>query len=167
MKNGGMAIRDPVASAERARTCSVAASGVLVESLIGGGRLDTMAHKQCARAASQAARKERIEEEQAFIEELKERWRSSANARRQLARAGETGAWLTVMPSRRYDSILSREEFQDNVRLRFGLRPLGLCDRCDGCGAAFSVEHALNCKKGVRYRGLRLKELGDERRDSK
>ena len=148
VKNGGMAIRDPVASAERARTCSVAASGVLVESLIGGGRLDTMAHKQCARAASQAARKERIEEEQAFIEELKERWRGSANARRRLARAGETGAWLTVMPSRRYDSILSREEFQDNVRLRFGLRPLGLCDRCDGCGAAFSVEHALNCKKG-------------------
>ena len=39
VKNGGMAIRDPVASAERARNCSVAASKVLVESLVGGGSL--------------------------------------------------------------------------------------------------------------------------------
>ena len=141
-----MALRDPVASAERARNCSVAAGKVLVESLVGGGRLDTIAHKQCARAASQAARKERIEEEQAFIEELK--GRSSQKAKKRLGRAGETGAWLSVMPSRRYNTLLSQEEFQDNARLRFGLRPLRLCDRCDGCGAAFSVEHALNCKKG-------------------
>ena len=146
VKNGGMAIRDPVASAERARRCSVEASKVLVESLVGGGRLDTIAHKQCARAASQATRKERIEEEQAFIEELK--GRVSRKDKRRLGRTGETGAWLSVMPSRRYNTLLSQEEFQDNARLRFGLRPLNLCDRCDGCGNAFSVEHALNCKKG-------------------
>jgi len=99
-----------------------------------------------ARAASQAARKERIEEEQAFVEELK--GRGSRKDKRRLGRTGETGAWLSVMPSRRYNTLLSQEEFQDNVRLRFGLRPLDLCDRCDGCGAAFSVEHALSCKKG-------------------
>ena len=110
--------------------------------------MDTIAHKQCARAASQAARKERIEEEQAFIEELKGRRSTPQKAKRRLGRAGETGAWLSVMPSRCYNTLLSQEEFQDNARLRLGLRPLRLCDRCDWCGAAFSVEHGLSCKKG-------------------
>ena len=64
-----------------------------------------------------------------------------------------------MMPSQRYNSLLSREEFQDNVRLRYGLRPLDLCDHCDGCGARFSVEHGLSCKKGglvhVRHNDVR------------
>ena len=29
-----------------------------------------------------------------------------------------------------------------------GFKPLGLCNHCDGCGAPFTVAHALSCKKG-------------------
>ena len=90
VKNSGMVIREPVTSAERVRKCSVAAGKVLMESLDGNGRLDSIAHKQCARAASQAAWKERIKEGQAFIVELK-RWGSRTDKKR-LGRAGETGA---------------------------------------------------------------------------
>jgi hypothetical protein len=32
--------------------------------------------------------------------------------------------------------------------LRYNLLPLALPDNCDGCGAKFSVEHALSCKVG-------------------
>ena len=28
------------------------------------------------------------------------------------------------------------------------MAPLGLCARCDGCGAKFTKEHAMSCKKG-------------------
>jgi hypothetical protein len=37
---------------------------------------------------------------------------------------------------------------QDNLRLRYGIRPIGLPDRCGGCGGGFLVNHALKCKKG-------------------
>jgi hypothetical protein len=40
------------------------------------------------------------------------------------------------------------EEWQDNVRLRYNLEPLGMTEVCDGCGHRMSVEHALSCKVG-------------------
>ena len=39
-------------------------------------------------------------------------------------------------------------EWHDAMSLRYGLTPVGLINQCDGCGANFSVEHALSCKKG-------------------
>jgi hypothetical protein len=52
------------------------------------------------------------------------------------------------MPNSLNGTELSEEEFRDNLRLRFGLTPLSLPARCDGCDAAFTVGHALTCKKG-------------------
>ena len=42
------------------------------------------------------------------------------------------------------------EEWRDNARIRYGLRPAGLCEWCDGvcCNVGFSVEHVLSFKKG-------------------
>ena len=73
---------------------------------------------------------------------------SDPATQRRMLRATETGAWLTAMPDRLNGTELSAEEFRDSLRLRFGLTPLGLPDRCDGCGQRFSVGHALTCKKG-------------------
>jgi hypothetical protein len=52
------------------------------------------------------------------------------------------------MPNSLNGTELSEEEFRDNLRLRFGLLPLSLPARCDGCEATFTVEHALSCKRG-------------------
>ena len=60
----------------------------------------------------------------------------------------ETGAWLTLTPSRFDGTQLTAEEFRDNVALRYGLRPKDLPDCCDGCGEHLSIEHGLSCKKG-------------------
>ncbi len=67
---------------------------------------------------------------------------------KRLERMGETGAWLSVIPNRFDGTELSREEFQDNLAIRYGLRPRGLPERCDGCNEPFTVEHGLSCKKG-------------------
>ena len=93
-----------------------------------------------------ACRKERAEGEQAFVAELK--GKAKKDVKRRLEQIGETGAWLTVAPNKLAGNLLSAEEWRDNARLRYGMRPLGLCDRCDGCGARFTVEHALQCSKG-------------------
>ena len=68
--------------------------------------------------------------------------------KKRLARIGESGAWLTQTPDKLNGTLLSMEEWRDNVRLQYGMRPVGLCERCDGCGAGFTVEHGLSCKKG-------------------
>ena len=54
-------------------------------------------------------------------------------ATKRLEQVGETGAWLSVIPNRFDGTELSREEFQDNLAIRYGLRPRGLPEQCDGC----------------------------------
>ena len=58
------------------------------------------------------------------------------------------GAWLTVVPSRLNGTDLSANEFRDNIRLRYNLKPLDMPSHCDGCGAKLTVEHAMSCKVG-------------------
>jgi hypothetical protein len=65
-----------------------------------------------------------------------------------MLRAKETGTWLTTMPNCLNATELSADEFRDSLRLRLGLAPLGLPDRCDGCGHRFSLGHVMTCKKG-------------------
>ena len=67
---------------------------------------------------------------------------------RRLRRGPLTGRWLNIIPKERNDTGLTATEFRDSFPLRLGLPPLGLPQRCDGCGAPFNVSHALQCKKG-------------------
>ena len=63
-------------------------------------------------------------------------------------RAQNYGAWLSVFPSRLNGTELSKNEFLDNARLQYDYAPTNLPNHCDGCGAPFTVDHVLNCKKG-------------------
>ena len=62
--------------------------------------------------------------------------------------AMENGTWLTVITQSLNGTELSREEFQDNIFLRYGIVPLNLPTDCDGCGKRFLVPHDLSCPKG-------------------
>ena len=64
-----------------------------------------------------------------------------------LHRATSNGAWLSSVPQRHNGTELSREEFRDNIRLRYGLMPKDIPATCDGCGKRFVIEHALSCPK--------------------
>ena len=68
--------------------------------------------------------------------------------KRRTRRAQTTGAWLTAMPSQSNGTDLSAEEFRDSIRIRYGLTPVGLPTKCDGCSQKFTVSHAMACKKG-------------------
>ncbi|CAM9690339.1 unnamed protein product, partial [Heterosigma akashiwo] len=60
--------------------------------------------------------------------------------------ARRMSGWLTVVgPSKQYGFDLSREMFRNRLNLRHDGQELrGLPSVCDGCGAPFSLEHALN-----------------------
>jgi len=145
-KQGGMNLRNPSLGAARLHQSSCEASEVLVASLMGNTTLDAEEHKACVRKAGATARKERIEAEKEAVVEMMAT-ASKAEAKR-LERIGQTGSWMAIPPNKLDGTILSKEEWRDNARLRYGMRPIGLCSHCDGCGAGFTVEHALSCKKG-------------------
>ena len=64
-----------------------------------------------------------------------------------MARNRLTGTWMMTMPSSAFGTALTAQEFQDNLRLRYGITPAGLPNFCV-CGEAFTVAHALCCKQG-------------------
>ncbi len=98
------------------------------------------------REAGKQARKARLKEEETYLDGLK------VSGGRRMAKhlewMGETRAWLLAIPNCFDGTELSREEFQDNLAIRYGLRPRGLPECCDGCNEPFPVEHGLSCKKG-------------------
>jgi hypothetical protein len=146
VKQGGLAIRDPVGAANRLHRASTEATGVLVTSLLEHTTLDIEAHAGCVRQAGAAARRERVEDGKKVVEAMS--LRQGPKVKKRLDRMKETGAWLAVIPDRFSGTALSLQEWHDNLSLRYGKTPRGLPRKCDGCGAGFTVEHGLSCKKG-------------------
>ena len=67
---------------------------------------------------------------------------------RHLRRVTKTGMWLTVKPSSVNGTELGAQEWQDALLLQYGIDPPDLPKFCDRCNSAFSILHALDCKKG-------------------
>ena len=80
---------------------------------------------------------------------------------RRTRRNEEAGAWLSIQPTFVNGMSLSKEEWRDGARMRFGLKLQDLQKKCDGCGCRFTVEHALQCKQGGLVVG-RHNEIRDE-----
>ena len=80
--------------------------------------------------------------------------------RRCLEVASEKGAssWLTTIPIAEHGFHLHKGAFRDAICLRYGLTPPHLPTECV-CGSPFSVDHAMNCKRGgfpfIRHNELR------------
>ena len=72
----------------------------------------------------------------------------------------EIGAssWLTSLPLKEERYALSKEEFWDLIRIRYGWFTKRLPINC-ACGSKFNIQHALVCKKGgfvtLRHNNLR------------
>ncbi len=98
------------------------------------------------REAGYQVRKVRLKEEEAHLDGLK------VSGGRRMAKhldwMGKTGAWLSAIPNCFDGTELSREKFQDKLAIRYGLRPRGLPEHCNGCNEPFLVEHGLSCKRG-------------------
>ena len=145
VKHGGLGIPDPRLSAESEYNTSKAASGELVDSFLGGSDLNYVGHRACIRKASLVARRAKIHVELGELSRGKEL--AGGKKMNRLHRATSNGSWLIAVPHRINGTELSREEFRDNLRLRYGLMPQDISATCDGCGKNFSVEHSLSCPK--------------------
>ena len=67
----------------------------------------------------------------------------------QLGRIQRKGVWLLVLPSTVNWTALGAQEWRDSLFLCYGFNPPDLPSNCDGFGAAFSICHTMERKKGV------------------
>ena len=77
-----------------------------------------------------------------------------------LDRICNTGLWLSAFPTLLGRTVLSAQEWRDNLSLRFDITPPGIPAFCDGCKQSASLAHLLHCPNG----GL-TKRRHDELRD--
>ena len=159
-KQGGLGVPDPTTTGSRLHACSKDVTSVLTDALMPDsasfGLAEYMAHARAARRNMQTARMG--DEAKALQEYLRDK--SHAEVRR-AERGKECGAWLTTTPLRLNGTALTAEQFRDAMRIRYGLTPTDMPARCDGCGAMFTVEHALGCKVGGQV-GARHNDLKHE-----
>ena len=68
--------------------------------------------------------------------------------------------WLTMLRITKHGFELSKQEFWDSVRLRYGSEIANLPIFCP-CGSKFDIQHSINCKKGgfVKIRQNHLRDL--------
>jgi hypothetical protein len=155
VRQAGLGIPNPVDTAEQSHAASKASTASLTASLLSGQRLGAATYAVECAASSKAARKVRVRAEEAKAVAMQAQ--ATPFAKRRMLRSKETGSWLTTMPDTLNGTELSLEEFRDNVRMRLGLVPANLPDRCEACNEKFTVEHAMDCKIG----GLVLQRHND------
>jgi hypothetical protein len=143
----GLGIGIPTETANHLYDSSVEITKVLSESLLSGGEdFNVQTYLRESRIAKDLWRSESEEARDQEMREMQEA--ADSGRKRLLERAGKTGSWLTIMPNIMNGTVLSAEEFRDSLRIRYGFVPLDLQPKCDGCGKAFTVGHAMSCKNG-------------------
>ncbi len=148
VKMGGLVLRNPVDTATHVHEASMEATSHLTQSLVeveAGVAFDLGTHKSVAAAARLTTKSERFKREQCY---LTQRGEGKAAVKRCDKRNCRAGIWLSVIPTRMNGTNLSANEWRDNTRLRYNLKPLDMPQLCDGCMCPMTVEHALSCKKG-------------------
>ena len=145
---GGLGIGDPVESASLAFTSSREGASVLVDAIHNAVEFRVSAHlDHLARIRHDVSVKREAIARSALTSVLE---CLPSPACRAIRRAidFQTSGWLTVLPLVCHQFDLSPQQFRDALSLRYH-RPLAMMPSCcDGCGSAFNLSHALDCRKG-------------------
>ena len=146
VRMAGLGVPNPTVTADACYRASLSCTETLTKSLTNRDVLDAAQYSGRVRSERYNLRVMRTGEAKVAFERIRKA--AAPKEQKRMLRAQEGGQWLNVLPSTFNGTQLSQEEFTDSVRLRFGLQPLALPAKCDGCHQAFSVEHAMQCKKG-------------------
>jgi hypothetical protein len=160
VKHAGLALSDPTKSAESNYEASVLVASHLLAALRGTEAFRSTEHVAVIKAVrSELTSRKKKTNDTALYSVLS---KLPCDLRRTVERGKQTGQWLAVTPSTFNDTELSAQEFRDALFLSYGRSPGDLPSHCDGCGQKFTIQHALECKKGGKVILLRHNELRDE-----
>lgn len=142
---GGLGISNPIDSAQAFRT-SKRSCELLSASICSGAPLNFNEHHNLVASVLKEERVAREAIQGQRSAELIQRMQP--DQQRVLRRVCGSSQWLSIMPLASDGFDLSATQFRDALSLRYAHIPQDLPMSCDGCGAAFDLSHALNCKKG-------------------
>jgi hypothetical protein len=148
VKHAGLALPDPTKSADSNYSTSTLVCGHLVQALRHdtGVTFSTADHSSTRSEVLAEVKERKTEEYETTLKEILSKM--DTDSARTVQRGVHCGQWLSVMPSKVNGTELSTREFRDNLQLRYARSPGDLPDRCDGCGAPFTIQHSLGCKSG-------------------
>ncbi|KAL7474377.1 hypothetical protein ACHAW6_000352, partial [Cyclotella cf. meneghiniana] len=75
--------------------------------------------------------------------------RSPSKVKKRMEQATAAGTWLSTTPDIFSGTELTKDEWLDNLAIRYGRHPTNLPDQCDGCGAGLTLEHGLAREVGL------------------
>ncbi len=162
VKHTGLALPNPTTSTESNYEASTLVCSHIVAAFRGIEEFQSEEHESVRRSVLKELTKRKTTQLDETLDSILSGL--PCDTRRTIRRGKETGLWLTTLPSTVNGTELSAQEFRDQLLLRYARSPGDLPSQCDGCGQAFSVQHAMTCKKG----GLviiRHNEIGDELAD--
>ena len=142
VKHAGLALPNPTSTADDNHLTSSLVCGHLVQAI----RLDsdvefsTADHQSTRREVISAVRRRHTEEYETKLKAISSSL--DADTARTIQRGTHCGQWLSVMPSHVNGTELSPQEFRDNLQLRYARSPGDTPERCDGCHAPFTIQHA-------------------------
>ena len=124
---------DPTNTAAWNRKVSLDSTKPLVESLLGNTPLDVGEYHTAVAVKKSELRAEKDKADKRVFDSCLAAMTDSTR-RQVVKRAGLTGAWLSIIPSRENGSTLTAEEFRDPWNVRYNRTPPHIPKRCDGCG---------------------------------
>ena len=102
-----------------------------------------------------------------LLSDLRDQMSTDQTRLNDLAREKHASLWLTTLPIKDEGYSLTKQQFWDLLRMRYGWQLKRLPANCE-CGVTFSTEHALSCKKGGfvslrhnQFRNITAKWLGE------
>ena len=148
VKFAGLALANPTSTATSAYSSSLKAAGHMRDAIVGCVDMDIGCHRSCVTSARLEARNCRRQDHQDQFGLSIQGFSESKQRAIRRAIDHPIGAWLSVLPCPKNDSVLSPREFRDGLAIRYQKPLLQMPGTCDGCGALFSLEHGLNCANG-------------------
>ena len=144
---GSLGICNPVSLAFHLFNSSVRITEHLVKSIVGFETLELDTHFDCvSRSSNKLSYCQQLgvnfNEEFGQLLPLFDSKRQQAISR---VKDGNISSWLSVLPLVRSQFDLSAQEFRDGLALLHRKPLLSLPAVCNGCGAPFSIKHALDC----------------------
>ena len=148
VKYAGMALPDPTLTADDNHSTSSLVCGHLVQAMRSDCDVtySSVDHISTRKEVVAAVKERQAVKYEAKLKEITSKL--DPDTARMVKRGRLCGQWLSVMPLTVNGTELSPQEFRDNLLLRQGRAPGDLPKHCDGCGATFTMTHALDCKVG-------------------
>lgn len=158
---GGLGLENPCNDANHEYTSSVKVTTPLVEQIV--SQVHQLPGDSLIKSAQQAVKNERVKRSNEMAERLKEVVPQKTKRALDLAMEKGSSMWLTSLPIKEMGFNLNKREFRDGLCLRYDWPIADIPSTCV-CGEAFTIDHAMICKRGgfVIQRHNELRDLEAE-----